>query len=50
MGEEGAEVEQSAKLFLLTHSPDDQAAWFKPEWDIRKAIVVYDPRISTRDL
>jgi hypothetical protein len=50
MGEQGAEVEQSAKLFILTNTPNDQDAWFRPDWDLRKAIVVYDPRISVRDL
>lgn len=50
MGEKGGEVEYSAKLFILTNSPNDQDAWFHHNWDIRKAIVVYDPRISVRDL
>ncbi len=47
---EGVEVEQSAKLFILTNTPNDQDAWFRPEWDLHKAMVVYDPRISVRDL
>lgn len=49
MSEKNNDVEIAAKLFILTSLPQDNE-WFHESWDVRKSIIVYDPRLSLRDL
>jgi hypothetical protein len=49
MSENNSEVEIASKLFILTNEPNAED-WFKEEWDVRKSIIVFDPRITLRDV
>lgn len=47
MSESNPEVELTAKLFILTNRKD---VWVSEEWDQRKNVIVFDPRVAVRDL
>lgn len=43
-------MEISSKIFLLSKQAQSPEEWFQEDWDLRKEIVVYDPRITQNDL
>lgn len=49
MSDNNNDVEVAAKLFILTNLPQENE-WFHESWDVRKSIIVYDPRVSLKDL
>jgi hypothetical protein len=51
MEESNPEVENAAKIFLLVREvPKENEQWMQAEWDIRKQLIAYDPRITLKDL
>lgn len=52
MTENNEEYEITAKIYLLANKKKcaKQNFWFKEDWDLRKAAVVYDPRLTLKDL
>lgn len=52
MTEGNDEYEKTAKIFLLSNRKRALNAnfWFLPEWDLRKSAVIYDPRLTSKDL
>ncbi len=50
MTDKNAKVEETAKIFLLSQEAENKQNWFKPDWDIQKSLIIFDPRISLLDL
>lgn len=50
MSEGNPEAEATAKIFLLTTKLPVPEDWLQANWDIRKQVIIFDPRITQRDL
>ena len=50
MSEENDFVEVTSKIFLLSEEARNPENWFKEDWDTRKQIIVFDPRMTLQDL
>lgn len=52
MSEDNDEYEKTAKIFLLSNKKrvQNENYWFLKSWDLRKSAMVYDPRLTSKDL
>ncbi len=52
MTENNEEYERTAKIFLLANKrrAGNKDIWFRKDWDLRKSAIVYDPRLTAKDL
>jgi hypothetical protein len=52
MTEANQEYEKTARIYLLSNRrrATNKAVWFDPSWDLRKSAIIYDPRLTSKDI